>query len=123
MAIQRRLSKAILFSSFTLGATGAAFAHATLQSPVPAKDAEVTNAPKEVILHFNEKLEAAFSNIKIIDSAGQTVTTEKAVLDSADPATMRVAMPMLAPGKYTVQFTAVGHDGHRRKGDYSFTVK
>jgi methionine-rich copper-binding protein CopC len=36
---------------------------------------------------------------------------------------MKLAVPTLAPGKYTVQYTAVGHDGHRRKGEYSFTVK
>jgi hypothetical protein len=36
---------------------------------------------------------------------------------------MKVAVPALAPGKYTVRFIAVGDDGHRRTGSYSFTVK
>lgn len=100
-----------------------AWAHATLQSATPAKDAEVSPAPREVILHFNEKLEAVFSSIKVIDSAGKAVTAEKAAVDASDPSMLKVAVPALAPGKYTVQFVVVGHDGHRRKGDYSFTVK
>jgi hypothetical protein len=100
-----------------------AWAHATLKSATPAKGAELASAPSEVTLHFNEKLAAAFSNIKVVDGAGKVVTTGKAALDAADPSMMKVAMPALAPGKYTVRFIAVGDDGHRRTGSYSFTVK
>lgn len=104
------------------GSASSAWAHATLQSATPAKDAEVT-APKEITLKFNENLEAAFSNAKVVDSNGKTVGANKAELDSADPSVMKLHVPNLAPGKYTVQFIAVGHDGHRRKGTYSFSVK
>ena len=102
---------------------GMAWAHAALKSATPAKGAELASAPSEVTLRFNEKLAAAFSNIKVVDSAGKTVTTGKAALDAADPSVMKVAVPALAAGKYTVQFIAVGDDGHRRTGSYSFTVK
>jgi methionine-rich copper-binding protein CopC len=112
----------MLFAATTAAAANTAWAHASLQSATPAKDAQVA-APKEVTLHFNEKLEAAFSTVKVVDSSGKAVTTEKATLDAADPSVMKVAVPALAPGKYTVQFVVVGYDGHRRKGDYSFTVK
>lgn len=110
-----------LLAAITAG-TGAAWAHATLQSATPAQDAQVA-APREIILRFNEKLEAAFSNAKVVDGSGKAMTSAQSTLDAADPAVMRMAVPALAPGKYTVQFVAVGHDGHRRKGSYSFTVK
>lgn len=112
-----------LFAVTAAASHTSVWAHAALQSATPAKGAEITGAPKEVTLHFNEKLEAAFSTGKVVDSTGKDVSTEKAALDGADPTVMKIALPSLAPGKYTVQFTAVGHDGHRRKGDYSFTVK
>lgn len=104
-------------------AHGTAWAHAALKSATPAKGAELASAPGEVTLRFNEKLAAAFSNIKVVDGAGKAVTTGKAALDAADPSVMKVAVPVLAPGKYTVRFIAVGDDGHRRTGAYSFTVK
>jgi len=101
----------------------AAWAHASLQSATPAKDAEITPAPKEVVMRFNEDLEPAFISAKVLNDAGTVVSTEKAVLDANDRKVMKIALPALAPGKYTVQYTAVGHDGHRRGGEYSFTVK
>ena len=112
-----------LFAAATMAGANSAWAHAALKSATPAKVAEVTTAPKEITLQFNEKLEAAFSNAKLIDSTGKEVTADKATLDAADPSVMKLAVPALAPGKYKVEYVGVGHDGHRRKGDYSFIVK
>ncbi len=106
-----------------MAGANSAWAHAALKSATPAKDAEVATAPKEITLQFNEKLEAAFSNAKLVDSTGKEVTTDKATLDAADASVMKLTVPALAPGKYKVEYVGVGHDGHRRKGDYSFTVK
>lgn len=112
-----------LFAATALAGNTSAWAHAGLQSSTPAKDAEVTAALKEITLQFNEKLEAAFSNVKLVDSTGKEVTTGKATLDAANPSVMKLAVPALSPGNYKVEYVGVGHDGHRRKGDYSFTVK
>ena len=121
-ASQKYVLSALFASTAMVGYTPA-WAHATLKSAIPAKDAEVTTAPKEIALQFNEKLEAAFSNAKVVDSAGKEVTTDKATLDAADPSVMKLAVPALKAGTYKVEYVGVGHDGHRRKGDYSFTVK
>ena len=112
-----------LFAASTMAGYSSAWAHATLKSATPAKDAELTSAPKEITLQFNEKLEAAFSNAKLVDSTGKVVTADKATLDAADPSVMKLAVPALKAGRYRVEYVGVGHDGHRRKGDYSFTVK
>jgi methionine-rich copper-binding protein CopC len=112
-----------LFAATAMAGYTSAWAHAGLQSAIPAKDAEVATAPKEITLQFNEKLEAAFSNAKLVDSTGKEITTGKATLDAADPSVMKLTVPALSAGKYKVEYVGVGHDGHRRKGDYSFTVK
>jgi methionine-rich copper-binding protein CopC len=112
-----------LFAATTMAGSTSAWAHATLKSATPAKGAEVTAVPKEISLQFNEKLEAAFSNARLVDSTGKEVTTSKAILDAADPSVMKLAVPALTAGTYKVEYFGVGHDGHRRKGDYSFTVK
>lgn len=122
MTSLRRYAISMILVATTATGTNGAWAHATLHSTNPAKDAEVA-APKAVTLRFNEKLEAAFSSAKVVDSNGKPVTAGKAVIDAADPAVLKVPVQNLAPGKYTVRFGVVGHDGHRRKGEYSFTVK
>lgn len=123
MKASRKYLLSMLFAVAAAAGHGVTWAHAVLQRATPAKNAEVAGAPKEIALRFNEKLEAAFSNIKLTDDAGKPVPTGKAALDAADPSVMKLTLPPLAPGRYTVQFTAVGQDGHRRKGSYSFTMK
>ena len=123
MKAAQKYALSMLFAATATTAAIPAWAHAALQSATPAKDEEVAAAPKEITLRFNEKLEAAFSNAKLIDSTGKEVSTGKATLDAANPSVMKLAVPALSPGKYKVEYTGVGHDGHRRKGDYVFTVR
>lgn len=100
-----------------------AWAHASLETATPGKNAQLTTAPKEVMLYFNENLEANFSSIKVLDAGGRSVLTKKATVDIADPKTLHVPLDLLKPGQYTVKWVGVGHDGHRRAGDYKFSVK
>lgn len=104
-------------------ASPVALAHATLKSSNPAAGATVDAAPKEIALTFNEKVEQAFSNITVADGAGKEVATEKAKVDEVNPAILHLALPSLSAGAYTVTWAVAGHDGHRRKGDFKFTVK
>lgn len=98
-------------------------AHASLKVSVPAAGATVDASPAEIALTFNEKVEEAFSAITLKDAAGKDVDAPKAHVDAQDGATLHLAPPTLAPGAYTVQWVAVGHDGHRRTGEFKFTVK
>lgn len=123
MKAAQKYALSMLFAATAMAGSTSAWAHAGVQSTTPAKDAELTTAPKEIKLQFNEKLEAAFSTAKLVDSTGKQVNIEKATLDTANPSVMKLAVPALSPGKYKVEYVGVGHDGHRRKGDYSFTVK
>ncbi|HEV7815034.1 MAG TPA: copper homeostasis periplasmic binding protein CopC [Janthinobacterium sp.] len=100
-----------------------ASAHAKLTSSNPEAGATLAAAPKEIALTFNEKIEAAFSSITLADAEGKAVAPGKAKVDAANPAILRLEVPALSAGAYTVSWVAVGHDGHRRTGDFKFTVK
>lgn len=100
-----------------------AIAHASLANAVPAPGATLDIAPKDIDLTFNERIEAAFSAIKVKDRDGKDVTTAKAQMASPDGMTLRLEVPALPPGSYSVEWAAVGHDGHRRTGDFQFSVK
>lgn len=100
-----------------------AAAHASLTSSNPEAGASVASAPKEITLTFNEKVEEAFSTITLSDGEGKPVVSDKAKVDAANPAILRLKAPALTAGSYTVTWAVAGHDGHRRKGDFKFTVK
>ncbi len=100
-----------------------AAAHASLKSSNPEAGASLASAPKEITLTFNEKVEEAFSTITLSDGKGKSVVSDKAKVDAANPAILRLNAPALTAGSYTVTWAVAGHDGHRRKGDFKFTVK
>ena len=100
-----------------------ALAHASLKQSTPEAGASLTVAPQEIVLTFNEKVEVAFSTITLSDGEGKAIGANKAKLDAANPAVLRLAVPALHAGAYTVTWAVAGHDGHRRKGDFKFTVK
>jgi methionine-rich copper-binding protein CopC len=110
------MAAAILASPF-------AAAHAGLKNSDPVAGSILEMAPKEIMLTVNEKVEATFSSIVLTNGEGKAVATSKATVDETNPAIMRVDVPTLSTGAYSVTWVAVGGDGHRRKGDFKFTVK
>ncbi|WP_010090000.1 copper homeostasis periplasmic binding protein CopC [Burkholderia ubonensis] len=101
----------------------AALAHGKLESAVPASGSTVDAAPDALRLTFNEDLEPTFSSVKVSDAGGAAVTKEKAKVDASAPRVMTVAVPKLASGTYTVQWTVMTADAHKTKGTYAFKVK
>jgi methionine-rich copper-binding protein CopC len=123
--IMKRFHASILgciFTAATLTAPLAA-AHVAVKQTIPAADAMLAAAPPEILLTFTEKIEPAFSSVTLKDARGVAVGAVKSRIDASDPATLRLVAPVLAPGMYGVQWIAVGRDGHRRSGDFKFTVK
>ena len=116
LAAMAALAAAVLVSPL-------AQAHATLKSSSPDAGATLDVPPKEITLTFNEKIEAAFSTVTVADAGGKPVAPGKATVDAANPAIVRLPLPALAAGAYTVTWAVAGHDGHRRKGEFKFTVK
>jgi methionine-rich copper-binding protein CopC len=104
-------------------ASQAAWAHASLLDATPAAGAQLDTPPKEVVLHFSEKLEGAFSSVKVTDSTNQEVSTAKALLDAKDATVMKLDLPVLQKASYSVHWSAMTYDGHRKKGNYTFAVK
>ena len=103
--------------------SSAAWSHAMLETSMPAKGAVLAASPAAITLHFNENVEGDFTTIKVLDAGGRNVVTKKAALDKADRKTVQVPLSTLKAGEYKVQWSTVGPDGHRRTGNYGFTVK
>lgn len=99
-----------------------AFAHARLKSATPEAGGTVATAPAEVLVNFNQPLEAAFSSVVVRDAVGRRVDKADAHVDPADPTTMRVSLPPLSQGAYIVVWHALTADTHRTEGAFIFRV-
>jgi methionine-rich copper-binding protein CopC len=99
-----------------------AFAHASLVDSFPAKGQTVTGSPSEIHLTFNEHVEARWCRIKLVSNAGKNFDADRPAADKANPNAIIAAVPVLKPGTYSARWTAVGGDGHKTHGDFSFTV-
>ena len=100
-------------------AAGPCMAHAKLQSSSPADNAQLSEAPKALTLKFNES--AHLAALKLLrDGKEIPVPLDK---DAKAGQAFTLTLPALAPGKYTVQWTAMAaDDGHVTKGSFSFTI-
>lgn len=98
-------------------------AHAKIEASEPKADSVLDTAPTLIRLHFNEKLEPAFSKIELLDAKNALVMLPKAAIDSKDAKVMLAQVPALPKGQYLVRWSTMTHDGHKAKGEYHFKVK
>lgn len=99
-----------------------AFAHGALRSATPGEGDQLSAAPRELRLTFTEAVEIAVSRLRLTGPAGPVALGPLAV--SPDPANVlfgAIEGP-LAAGTYTVNWQAVGADGHPVRGEYSFAI-
>lgn len=100
-----------------------ALAHAHLKVQTPAADATVSSAPKVLTLNFSEGIEPNFSGVKVTGPDNAVVKTGKLDLEPSNNTQINVPIEAeLAAGKYQVSWHVVSVDGHKTKGQYSFTI-
>lgn len=111
-------------AALALAASGtSAWAHAKLVSSTPANAATVV-APKQIVLKFNETLQAKLSGAEVVMPGMNNMAVAAKASVAKDGMTLIVtpAAP-LAPGTYAVKWHAVTADTHRMQGKVDFTVR
>lgn len=121
--MKRNTLYAAIVLAAAVAASPLAQAHAKIAATEPKADSELQVAPKQIRLQFNEALEGTFSMIELLDAKEVAVTLPKAELDKNDPKVLLAAVPPLQPGQYSVRWSAMTHDGHKTRGQFSFKVK
>jgi copper transport protein len=122
----RKLSTvAVMFIAlFLVSGFAAAYqvkAHASLVNALPEPNSKVQQAPESLDLTFNERLEKELYYIKIYDEIGRDAAKRDAVL-SEDQKQLRLALPELHDGLYTVTYHVISADGHPIRGTYTLMV-
>lgn len=103
-------------------ATAGAHAHALLDHSIPSVGSTVNGSPGEVKVWFTQGLEAAFSNLRVVDQSGARVDRRNSAVDPSDRTLMKVSLPSLPPGIYTVFWRALSVDNHSIKGNFTFEI-
>lgn len=116
----RARSTAVLAFVAVLMVPGAALAHAELESATPADGAVLDAPPTEIVFTYTEELDPD-STLVLVATGGSEVA--RAGVDPANPLSMRIDQPDLAPGAYEIRSTAIAaHDGAIDRETTTFTV-
>ena len=97
--------------------------HAYLVKSSPARRAVLSTPPTRVVLWFNERLEAQFSQLSIWAAEGQQVDGGDVQVGPDDRKRLSVGIPTLPPGSYIVKYRVLSVDGHIVEADYPFTIR
>jgi copper resistance protein C len=104
-----------------LAGTTPAFAHSVLVRSSPSDKAVLTQAPSEIRLTFNERIEPRFSTIELsVD--GSKVKAERPDVEKNNPYDLVLRPPPLKPGRYLVKWRAISADSHKIEGTFGFQV-
>jgi methionine-rich copper-binding protein CopC len=121
---------AFLVLLLALAGAPAAWAHARLLRSEPAKGAEVSPAPKQIDLWFNELLEEGFNTVMVFPAAElslggkhSNLTKDKPGVDPKDHTHLTVKLPPLPPGEYVIEWRVLSRDGHSAPGRSTFRVR
>ena len=102
---------------------GLALAHSGLQRAEPPVESTLKRPPKELKLYFSERLEPAYSKVRVEDGQGGRVDRDDSRVDRSNPLLLRVTLPPLAPGTYTVIWRVLSVDSHITEGRFMFRVE
>ena len=97
--------------------------HAYLVKSSPARRAVLSSPPTRVVLWFNERLEAQFSQLSVWNAAGQQVDGGDVQVGPDDGKKLSVGTPTLPVGSYTVKYRVLSVDGHIVEAEFPFTVR
>jgi len=119
---QRALALTVLALLFSFaGAIGQAQAHAILEKTVPEADSRMEEGPSSVEIVFNERLDSGGAKLLVLNESSRNVA-KGAVERIEEGKGIRIGLPKLGEGHYTVSYSVISADGHPIAGAYVFTV-
>ena len=99
-----------------------ACAHAFLDGALPRVGSDNPTPPTQVVLHFTQSVEPAFSKIEVQDGAGKSVVAGEAHALPGDPTRFAIGLATIGAGTYTVIWHVTSVDTHKTQGKFHFTV-
>lgn len=111
--------RALTIAATMFALTSIARAHTHLEGAVPAENSVLSSPPKEIMLQFSERTRLTAVSIR---KEGDKDVTVVSSLPKDASVELRVPVALDGPGKYEVDWRAVGTDNHVMSGSLQFTV-
>jgi copper resistance protein C len=102
---------------------GTAAGHAVLQRAEPRVESRLKRAPDEVKLYFSERLESAYSTVRVVNERDEQVDRRDGAVERADPTVLRATLTPLPPGTYKVLWRVLSIDGDVTEGAFTFRIE
>jgi methionine-rich copper-binding protein CopC len=116
------IARTMFAAVLVLSSSAIAHAHAMLERANPPVGGTVGSPPRAVSLTFTEKVEPAFSTIRVENASGARVDAGKPQVEQGNANTLRVGLKPLSPGTYKVIWKVLSVDTHTTQGSFSFQV-
>ena len=97
--------------------------HAVLQRTEPRVESTLKRAPDEVKLYFTERLEPAYSSVRVVNARGVQVDRRDSHVDRSNPVLLRATLPPLPPGRYKVIWRVLSIDADVTEGGFTFRIE
>jgi methionine-rich copper-binding protein CopC len=98
-------------------------AHAFLKRSEPRAGAMVEAPPRQIRIWFDGPVEPLLLMIRVEDRDQRRADKGDGRVNPEDSTLVEVGVPPLPSGRYTVFYSVVARDGHRKEGDFRFRVK
>jgi methionine-rich copper-binding protein CopC len=115
----RKLSIVLIFSLISVPAL--VTAHTYVKRFVPAKNSVIYGSPETVTITFVKPMEQMFSKIEVFDRNGKKVS-QKTTFSQKNTVMESDLDKDLSEGQYTVKWTCMSLDGHKKSGKYTFRI-
>jgi copper resistance protein C len=115
--------RSILVTAILVSVVGTATAHSALDRAEPRPGSRLRTPPAEVKVWFTERLEPAFSTLRVENDAGRRVDRADGHVDDADRTLIRTGLSPLAPGAYRVVWRVLSVDSHLTEGAFTFRIE
>ena len=105
-----------------LALASVATAHGVLERSEPRSGSVLKSAPAQVRLRFTGAIEPAYSRVRVTDERGTPVDLGDSAVDPETRRQLRVSLPVLPAGRYTVAWRVLSVDSHVTEGVFTFRV-
>lgn len=106
-----------------MACTAPAMGHALAVRTSPGAGAMLAQPPASVSVYFDARLEPLFSKLTVTDAGGAKISADGGEVAPGSPNALTARLSGAAKGVCHVHWDVVSRDGHRSRGDYTFTVK
>ncbi|MDJ1477384.1 copper resistance protein CopC [Bacillus sp. LS15-K4] len=119
--LYRMIGFIVISASVFLFSYSSVFAHTSVVGITPKEGEVLTVQPEQIILEFSEPVTGNVVNIELLDPSAKRVQVSKVeILDN--PTKIKVQIPNLNNGTYTVRWSIISADGHPSEGGYPFSI-